>query len=116
MCKYPHIPAEIPGVQLESDLQPENGAVQNEPVPSMSHLAAAARANAGLAPTIMASQATGVAPTRNSIDLTNEDDDDDDKVCVEDVSDDEDDNDARENETQEPVINENYGRGMRIRK
>ena len=24
---YPHIPAEIPGVRLESDLQPENGAV-----------------------------------------------------------------------------------------
>ena len=78
VINYPHIPAEIPGVRLESDLQPENGAVQDKPVPSMSHLAAAARVNAGLAPTKIASQATGVAPTRNSINLTNEEDDDDD--------------------------------------
>ena len=61
----------------------------------------------------MVSQATGVAPTHNTIDLTNEDGD---KVCVEDVSNDEDDDDVRENETQEQVISENYGRGMRIRK
>ena len=90
--------------------------MQNKPVPLISHLTAAARANEGLAPTTMASHATGVAPTRNSIDLTNEGDGGDKKVCVEDVSDDKDDNDARENETQEPVISENYGRGMRIRK
>ena len=120
MSNYPHIPAEIPGVRLESDLQPENIAVQNKPVLSMSHLAAAAHTNAGLTPTIMASQATGMAPTHNAIDFTNEDDDADEDVCVEDVSDnkddDDDDNDTQKNETQEPVISENYGRGMRIRK
>ena len=82
----------------------------------MSHLAAAARMNAGLAPTKMVSYATGVAPTRYSINLMNDDDNDDNEVCVEDVLDIEDDNKAHENKTQEPVISENYGRGIRIRK
>ena len=47
-------------------------------------------------------------------------DDNDDEVCVEDVSNDEDDDDGdddtHKNETKEPVISEDYGRGMRIRK
>ena len=105
---YPRIAAEIPGVCMGSDLQPENGTVQAEPVPSMSYLATAAHANAGLAPTTMVSQATGVVPTHNVVDLTQEDDDNDNEVCVEDVpddkDDDDDDNNVHKNETQEPVI------------
>ena len=50
---YPHIPAEIPGVRLESDLRPDEGTVQRSPVPSMSRIAAAARANSGFPPTTM---------------------------------------------------------------
>ena len=55
---YPHIPAEIPGVLMEYDLQPDEGAVQENPIPNMSYLAAAAHANAGLAPTPGVSQTT----------------------------------------------------------
>ena len=94
--------------------------MQEEPFPSMSKLAAAARANAGLPPTTMVSQTTGVAPKNSTINLTREDDDDDDRVRVEDVTDDKDDGDQEydphANEAQEPVISENYGHGMRIRK
>ena len=35
VSNYPHKLVEIPGVRLESNLQPENGAVQEEPVPLM---------------------------------------------------------------------------------
>ena len=48
---YPHIHAEIPGVLMESDLQPDEGAVQVNTIPTMSYLDSAARVNAGLAPT-----------------------------------------------------------------
>ena len=55
VSNYPHILAYIPGVRLEYELQPEHGAVQKEPVPSMSYLVVAARTNAGLAPTTILS-------------------------------------------------------------
>ena len=48
---YPHIPAEIPGALMESDLQPDEDAVQANPIPTMSYLAAASRANAAISPT-----------------------------------------------------------------
>ena len=67
---YPHIPTEIQGVQLESDIRPYDGAVQHAPVPSMSRIAAAARENAGLPPTTMVLENTGVAPRNKTIDLT----------------------------------------------
>ena len=80
----------------------------------MSYLAAAARANAKLAPTKMVSHATGVVPTGNVVDLTeddddnDDDDDDDDEVRVEDVPEDEDnDNSPHENDdnqAEEPGI------------
>ena len=83
-------------------------------------IAAAAQANAGLPPTTMVSKNTGVAPGNDTTDLTGEDDDEDDTVRVEDVKDDEDDGDQEydphANEVQEPVLNEEYSRGMRIRK
>ena len=43
---------------MEIHEQPDVGAVQAPPVPTMSYLAAAAWANAGLAPTIGLSQTT----------------------------------------------------------
>ena len=39
------------GVRMTSHVQPDTGAVEVPPVPTMSYLAAAARANAGLAHT-----------------------------------------------------------------
>ena len=54
---YPRIPVEIPGVRLESGLQPENGDVQAELIPPMLYLAAATCANTGLVLTPMVSQA-----------------------------------------------------------
>ena len=51
-----HIPAEIPGVRMEAHVQPDIGDIQAPPVPTMSYLAAAARANAGLAPSTEVSQ------------------------------------------------------------
>ena len=105
---------------MESDLQPENGAVQAEPIPSMLYLATATRANAGLAPSTMVSQATGVVPTGNFVDLTKDNDDNDDVVRVEDVPDDKDGDDTphenNENQAKEPVIDEEYGCGMRMGK
>ena len=32
---YPHIPAEIPGVLMETDLKPDEGAVQANHIPTM---------------------------------------------------------------------------------
>ena len=76
---YPHVPAEIPGVPMESDLQPGEGAVQANPIPKLSYLAEAARANAGLAPATGVSENTGVEqPTHNVVYLTDADDDDED--------------------------------------
>ena len=77
MNAYPHIPAEIPGVLLESDLQPDEGDVQANPIPTMPYLAASAWSNAGLAPTPRVWQTTVVEPTHNVVDLTDSDDDDD---------------------------------------
>jgi hypothetical protein len=51
VSKFTHIPAEIPGVRMAAHVQPDTGAIQVPRVPSMSYIAAAARANAGLAPT-----------------------------------------------------------------
>ena len=66
---YPHIPAEISGVPIEYDLQPDEGNVQENPIPTMSYLSAADRANSGLASTPGLSQTTGVEPTHNVLDL-----------------------------------------------
>ena len=74
--EYPHIPAEIPGMLLESYLQPDEGAVQVNPIPTMSYIVAPARENSGLAPTPRVLQTTGVEPTHNVVDLTDADDDD----------------------------------------
>ena len=90
--QFTHIPAEIPGVRISSHVQPDTGAVEAPPIPNMSYLAAAARANAGLAPTTGVSQPTGVGST-DVVDLTDATDDDDDnagtisvpKVEVEDI-------------------------------
>ena len=76
VSKFTHIPAEIPGVRMTSHVQPNTGAIQAPPVPSMSYIAMAARAIAGLAPTSRVSQPTGVGPT-NVADLTDTPDDDD---------------------------------------
>ena len=46
-----HIPAEISEVRMAAHVQPDTGAVEAPPVPTMWYLAAAARENAGLAPT-----------------------------------------------------------------
>ena len=45
-----HIPAEITGVRMEAHVQPIIGDIQSPPVPMMSYLATAARANDGLDP------------------------------------------------------------------
>ena len=76
MNEYPHIPAEIPVVLMESDLQPDEGAVQANPIPTMSYMSAAARADAVLASTPQVSHTTGVEHKHNVVDLTDADDDD----------------------------------------
>ena len=48
---YPHISAEIPGVIMESDFHPDEGALQANPIPNMSYMYAAAWANSGLVST-----------------------------------------------------------------
>ena len=40
--EYPHIPTEVPGVLLESELHPDEGTVQANPIPTMLYLDAAA--------------------------------------------------------------------------
>ena len=52
VSQFTHIPAEIPGVRMAAHVQPNTGAVEAPPVPTMSYLAAAAHANDGLAPTL----------------------------------------------------------------
>ena len=69
VSKFTHIPAEIPGVRMAAHVQPDTGAVQAPPVPTMSYIVDAARANAGLDPTTGVSQPGGVGPT-NVVDLT----------------------------------------------
>ena len=71
VSKFTDIPAEIPGVRMEAHEQPDVGAIQAPPIPTKSYLAAAARANAGLAPLTGVSQTTGVLPTK-VVDLTAE--------------------------------------------
>ena len=116
---YPNIPAEIPGVLLEYEFQPDEGVVQANTIPTMSYLAAAAWTNAGLAPTTLVSQTTGVEPTHNIVYLTDADDDD-----VEDLSNEmvhkveavhaNDKYQPKYEEEQAEEINKEYGRGMRI--
>ena len=85
------------------------------PVPTMLYLAAAARANAGLAPTTGVSQPAGVVSTGvvNLTDATDDNDDDTGKMSVSKVE--------VEDIPMEEVIEEEetaqaqYGRGMRIR-
>ena len=62
---------------MQSDLQPDEGALQVNSIPTMLYMAAAARANAGIAPTPRVLHTTGVEPTHNCVDLTDADYDDD---------------------------------------
>ena len=47
VSQFTHIPVEISGVRMAAHVQPDTGAVEAPPVPTMSYLAAAANANAG---------------------------------------------------------------------
>ena len=77
---------------MTAHVQPDTGALQAPTVPNMTHLAAAARANARLAPTTGVSQPAGVVST-GVVDLTDATDDNDNdsekilvpKVQVEDI-------------------------------
>ena len=104
------------GVRMVAHVQPDTGAVEVPPVPIMSYLATAARANAGLAPTTEESQPAGVVST-GVVDLTDATDDNDDnsgtisvpKVEVEDIP-------MEEVIEEQETAQAQYGRGMRIRK
>ena len=61
---------------LESDLHPDEGAVQANPIPNMSYLAAAAWENYGLASTPRLLHTTGVEPTHNIVEFIDSNDDD----------------------------------------
>ena len=76
VSKFTHIPAEILGVCMASYVHFDTGAVLVPLVPSMSYITAAARVNAGLAPTSGVSQPVGVGPT-NVVDLIDAPGDDD---------------------------------------
>ena len=76
MDAYLHIPSEILGVLLESDLQTDEGAVQVNPIPTMLYLSALTWGNSDLAPTPCVLQTTGVEPTHKIMNLTDVDDDD----------------------------------------
>ena len=119
VSKFTHIPAEIPGVRMAAHVQPDTGAIQAPPVPSMSYIAAAARANAGLAPTTGVSQPAGVVPT-NVVDLTDAADNDNKsptlhipKEELEDVPMEDDIEDTAQADVESPPAV--YGCGMRIR-
>ena len=106
---------------MAAHVQSETGAVEAPPVPTMSYLAAAARANAGLAPTTGVSQPAGVVSI-GVVDLTDVTDDDDDdlgtilvpKVEVEDIPTEEV-NEEHETAKSAPYSlgHPTYGRGMR---
>ena len=81
VSNYPYIPAEIPGVRIEAHTQPETGAIEAPQQPTMSYLAAAARANAGLAPTTGVSQPTRVVSI-GVVDLTETIDDEPETITV----------------------------------
>ena len=114
LSQHMHIPAEIPEVRMEAHVQPDIGAIQAPPAPTMSYLSAAARAIDGLAQSTEVSQTTGVGPPQNVVDLTDADEKDDKEEVirklpkVEDVPENEEDQD----ETQDT----GYGREMRIKK
>ena len=114
VSQHMHILAEIPGVRMQAHVQPAIGAIQAPPVPTMSYLVAAARANAVLAPSTEVSQTTGVVPTHNVVDLTDAYDKDDKQEVIRKlpkVA------DVPENEEdQDDTLDTGYGRGMRIRK
>ena len=55
---------------MESELQPNEGSVQANPIPTMLYLAASNRSKAGLAPTSQLLQTTGLEPTHNVVNLT----------------------------------------------
>ena len=50
VSQHMQIPAEISGVRMEAHVQPAIGDIQVPPVPTMSYLDAADRANTGLTP------------------------------------------------------------------
>ena len=50
VSQHMQIPDEVPGVRVEAHVQPGIGAIHVPPVPTMSYLVAASRANDGLAP------------------------------------------------------------------
>ena len=83
MNEYPHIPEKIPGLLMEYDLQPDEGAVQANPIPTMSYMDVAARANAGLAPTPRVSQNTGVETTHKVLELKDSYEDGDENLSSE---------------------------------
>ena len=118
---YPNIPAEISGVLMESDLQPDEGSVQANPIPIMSYMAAAAWANACLALNPRVLQITGVEPTHNVVDLTDTDEDDDKDLSsevvhkVDDLHENEN-NEPKDEEDQSEEPNEECGSGMIIRR
>ena len=105
---------------MQSHVKPDVGPVQAPPVPTMSYLEAAARENAGLAPTTGVSQTTGVGSTHNVVDLTDIDNETvpmmakEEDVIVEDVTGEE----GVEETAQDKSVKypgPTYGRGMRIR-
>ena len=69
VSQFTHIPAEIPGVRMAAHVQPDTGAVEAPPVPNMSYLAAAVRANTRLPPTTGVSQPARVVSI-SVVDLT----------------------------------------------
>ena len=92
---------------MESYLQPDKGAVKANPIPTMSYLAASARANAGLALTPGVLHTTGVELTHNVVDLIDTDDYDDEDLRsevvhkVENVPENENENDQPEDEEEQ---------------
>ena len=114
VSQFTHIPAEIPGVRMAAQVQPDTGTVEAPLVPTMLYLAAAARANAGLALTTGVSPPAGVV-SAGVVDLTDATDDDDDdtgtilvpKVEVEDIP-------MEEVIEEQETEHAQYGRGMRI--
>ena len=106
---------------MAAHVKPDTGAVEAPPVPTMSYLAAAARANAGLAPTTGVTQPAGVVST-GVVDLTDETDNDDDnsgtilvpKVEVENIPMEEvNEEDENAKTAQYGLGHPTYGRGMR---
>ena len=118
---YTCIPAQIPGVLLESDLRPDEGEEQANPIPTMPYMAASARANASLAPNPRLLHTTGVEHTHNVVDLIYADDYDDEDLSsevlhkVEYVPENENNHtEYEEDQAEEP--NKEYGCGMKIRR